>query len=97
MKWGLLGYPSLFWIRDVFWLGPPVPKVLGANSISNPSQIQIVAILRKKVGAMFSSKSRQSGFDTHWGSTKTHWGRTKTHWGRTKTHWGSTKTLACWL
>ena len=30
------GCTSLCCMQDVFWLGPPAPKVMGAKHISNP-------------------------------------------------------------
>ena len=34
-KWEFKLSVDSCWIRDVFWLGPPAPKVLGAKRISN--------------------------------------------------------------
>ena len=35
---------SLFWIRAVFWLGPPAPKVLGSDS--NPTSRIKIEVLK---------------------------------------------------
>ena len=41
-----------YWIPDVFWLGPPAPKVLAAKHISNPD----VAPFWEKLFYTFASK-----------------------------------------
>ena len=37
-------HTSLLWIRDVVWLGPPAPKVLGSDKYSKTTpQIQMLS------------------------------------------------------